>query len=166
VRRTGWNRAKLDGFGHQSALDFFSKELRSSVCLDALDRERHLIEDLVEEDQRRRCARAPGQAGHEVSAAVINCGELIEPRPDLTEIHLDAVTRHRATVALRLMPHPLTAWQHVETVPDKDLTDDRWRQPDVMKTPELRPDPLHAKAPLPAQGKDQLLRAVADLPAW
>ena len=39
-------------------------------------------------------AAALGQADHEVAAAVVNRGELVEPRPDLADVHLDAVTRH------------------------------------------------------------------------
>jgi hypothetical protein len=60
VRRAGRDGPELDGLGHQPALHLLGEELRPAVRLQTLDREGRLVEDLVEEGQGRRGARAPG----------------------------------------------------------------------------------------------------------
>jgi hypothetical protein len=58
VRRSGWDGPELDRLGHQPALDLFGEELRTPISLDALDGERHLVENLVKEGEGRLCLAA------------------------------------------------------------------------------------------------------------
>jgi hypothetical protein len=52
VRRALRDRPEPYRFAHQTALDFLSEEFGTAVRLDTLDRERHLLQHLIEECQR------------------------------------------------------------------------------------------------------------------
>jgi hypothetical protein len=68
---------KPDGFVHQSALNFLGEELSAPVGLNALDRERHLVENLVQESEGRFGVSVPRYAGDKEPAAIIDGGELV-----------------------------------------------------------------------------------------
>jgi hypothetical protein len=52
VRRAWRDRPEPNGLIHQTPLDFFSEKLGPPVRLESLDRERHLLQHLVEKPQR------------------------------------------------------------------------------------------------------------------
>jgi hypothetical protein len=52
VRRVWRDRPEPYRFAHQTALDFLSEEFGTAIRLDTLDRERHLLQHLIEECQR------------------------------------------------------------------------------------------------------------------
>jgi hypothetical protein len=79
VRRARGNRPEPYGFIHQAALNLLSEEFRASIRLDPLDRERHLLQYLIQEGQRGSGGSASGQTGYKVPAAVIDRRELDEP---------------------------------------------------------------------------------------
>jgi hypothetical protein len=137
VRRTRWDRTKPDRLGHQPTLYGFGKELGAAIGLHTLDRERHLVERLVQKDQRRRPRSTSSQAGHQVTAAVVNGGELVKPWLDFTAVHLYPITRDRSAVTPGLVAASLATGQHVESVPDKDFMNCRRRQLQAMQTMQL-----------------------------
>ena len=59
--------------------------------LDALDRERHLLEHLLEEGQGVGGRAARIEAQHLEAGAVVDGGVLVEAGADLADVELDAV---------------------------------------------------------------------------
>ncbi len=90
--RRGWlDGTELDLKGHQLTLYLFGKELSPSVCLNSLDREGHLLDDPIQKMDRLNCASSWVNAEHSKTCTVIDSRELIDPRSNLADIHLDAI---------------------------------------------------------------------------
>src|SRR5262252_6909888 len=64
VWRAWRDRPEPHGLIHQAALDAFGKEFGAPIRLEPLDRERHLLQHLVEKRQGRMGRSASCEAGH------------------------------------------------------------------------------------------------------
>lgn len=100
MRRAHYYRSELDTVLHHPLLDFPREEFVASVRLDALNRDVHFLQDLLEElDGVGR--RAPGMDIQDPeTGAAVDCCVLVDPRRDLPGIHLDPVAGDRPLIAL------------------------------------------------------------------
>lgn len=156
MRRSWADGAELDPPGLQLLLDRVGEELLTAIGLNALDRERHLLDDLFEKCQCAGRGPAGKETQHLEARAVVDGGVLIEAGADLADIDLDAVARDGTTVALDALPPQQPTFQMALAVPDEDLVDGVERQFDVVLADELDPQALHPEPTLPAQVEDHL----------
>jgi len=80
-------------------LDLVDEEVPATVSLDALDRERHLFDDLVDKEDRVDSRAAVVQGQHAVAGTVIDKRILVQARSALAGIPLHSVSRDRRRVA-------------------------------------------------------------------
>ncbi len=111
-----------------------AKKIGPPVRLESLDRERHLLQHLVEKRQRCVGRSAWCQTGHKEAAAVVDGRKLIEAWPDLACVHLHSIAGNRTVVTFRLPTAPLAGWQDVEPVPREHLVDRGCRKADLVQT--------------------------------
>jgi hypothetical protein len=105
--RSRCNWPEFDSPIHEALLNGFGKELATAVGLDALDRERHLLDDVIEKIESAHRRSSAIKAQDLVAAAIVDRSVLIDSGPDLADIHLDALPRDRPAVApFALAPPP------------------------------------------------------------
>lgn len=103
------------------SLDLVGEELLPSVRLDALNGDRHLFDELVEEGQRRFRRTAGEESDDLIPRAVVDRSILIKLRSNLADVHLNPVTGKRAGIAPCAFPDQAGSRQPVQTMPIKDL---------------------------------------------
>ncbi len=105
VRRSRAYGSELDAPLQESVLHFVGSELRTSVGLDTLHREGHLVDHTLQEQQGVGSSPLGVEADHLLPRATVNSRVLVETRCDLAGIHLYPLTRCGFLVSLRLL-HP------------------------------------------------------------
>src|ERR1044072_8033618 len=150
MRRVRADGAELDGPIHHRSLEGSAEELSAPVSLDALDGKRELFEYMLSEEAHSvlRCApRVERDDTH--PRAIIDGGELEEPRRDFHRVHLHAFAGHIAAVRLWLSggaPAPQTI--HAVTV--EHLPDRGSRELERMQADQLGQDASRAEVTLRA----------------
>lgn len=85
--------------------------------------ERHLFDHTVQEIEGVRGRSPTVHAEHFVPTAVINGRVLVDAWPDLTEVHLDAITRQGAAIASRTLQTPPGTLEDLDAVTNKHAMD-------------------------------------------
>ena len=159
VRRARPDGAELDAPGPQPVLDLVGEEFLATVGLDALDRDRYLLDELIEKRQGRLRRWAGEEANHLITRAIVDRRVLVEPRSDLADVHLDAVAGDRPRIALPTLSHQPRPLQPVQPVPAESLVDRVDRQAEAVQPDQLVPEALDAQLAVAPQRENALLLA-------
>src|SRR5215217_7793731 len=95
------------------------EELAPAIGLDALDRERHLLNEALQKIEGVGARGAAVDAEHLVAAAIVDRRVLVDARPDLTDVHLDAIAWDGTAVAACSLAPPARSLQNLLAVPDE-----------------------------------------------
>jgi hypothetical protein len=138
-RRTRRDRPKLDERSYQSALYAFREELRAAIRLDALDRERHLFGDAIQEEQGVARVSPRVDPQNAKARAIIDRRVLIHAWRDLHRVHLHAIAWDRPAVVVRHVT-ALGPDQRFDLRRRQNLVDGRQREFSLFEQPQLSLD--------------------------
>ena len=134
--RARLDRSPLNVVLTQSVLKRIAGKLSATIGLDALDGERHLPPQVIEEPDGVLGGASRIDLDHHQACAVVDGGVLDATRGDLACVDLDPLARHLFLIALGLPP-PALALQTVHAQALQGLVDGRERQMAVMVTLQL-----------------------------
>ena len=98
MRRGRFVRAKLDPISLQAFLDDDSKKLTATICLYALNGERHFFKDAIKELQSIVRSPASIYSQNPIADTVVHGSVLIQAGSYFTDIHLYPLAGNRALV--------------------------------------------------------------------
>jgi hypothetical protein len=143
-------------------LDLDGEELTPSICLNSLDWERHLIDELLKEVDSIFRSTAWIYRQYAISGAVIYSCVLIEPITNLAGIHLHSITGNRPFISLDALSLQADNW--FNRMLAQNLMNGIERQGAIMVSFEFILDPSRSKVTFLPQTKNPFFLLVAYLP--
>lgn len=131
MRQRWLDGPKLDASFHQPILELAGEEVPAPIGLNPLDRNWHLLDDLVQECQR--ACRHPLwiEGKNPETAAIDDGGALVKARRDLAGVHLHSISRNRTAVATLAFAAALDA-EDILPVPHQHFLDSGKRQAEAL----------------------------------
>jgi hypothetical protein len=119
--------------------------------LNALDRERHLLDEPLQKVEGVGACGAAIDAERLVAAAIVDRGVLVDAKPDLADVHLDTVPGERAAVAACPLAPPARPLENLLVVADECPIDCVERQRQIVLPDQLIVQLFDAEPPLSAE---------------